>query len=198
MDILKIFNTTEDELKLAKALSKVNQYLANETEQGTKVGFEYNGQFISNIFLDETEHTELTFEEAVSKYGTENVRKFYHDVLNDYDVWLEAERQEKEELIRKYTGLTDSNGKRIFEGDTVSFCGMEGKVVFCAGAFGIATKETIDYDQLCREIAEWCGADNTEHFSYCDNFISFWELIWNFGHDDNSCPSVTVIGNIVN
>ena len=104
----------------------------------------------------------------------------------------------KEDTIREFTGLTDSNGKRIFEGDTVSFCGMEGEVVFCAGAFGIATKENIDYDHLCREIAEWCGADNTEHFSYCDNFISFWELIWNFGHDDNSCPSVTVIGNIVN
>ncbi|WP_028504369.1 hypothetical protein [Ruminococcus albus] len=93
MDILKIIGTTEDELEMAMALSVVNQYLANETEQGTKVGFEYNGQFISNIFFDETGRTDLSLEEAVSKYGIKEVKKFYHDVLNDYDVWLEAERQ---------------------------------------------------------------------------------------------------------
>ena len=47
----------------------------------------------SNIFYDETGRTDLSLEEAVSKYGIKEVKKFYHDVLNDYDVWLEAERQ---------------------------------------------------------------------------------------------------------
>ena len=87
---LKDFGTTEDELELAQGLSEANQRLA-ETEQGTRVGFEYKGQFISNIFLDETGRFELTLEEAVAKYGRENVSKFYYDVLNDYDVWAEAE-----------------------------------------------------------------------------------------------------------
>ena len=78
---LQKFGTTEKKLELVKTLCNANQRLVEET--GTGVGFEYGGQFISNIFMDETGRFELTLTEAIDKYGMQNVAEFYHNVLNN-------------------------------------------------------------------------------------------------------------------
>lgn len=93
----------------------------------------------------------------------------------------------------RFTEVTDKNDKMIFEGDIVRFFGMTGTIVFESGAFGIECRNTIDYSKLEKEIPY----ANNPFFCYNDNFISLWELIWNFGHTDYPyiCDVVEVIGN---
>lgn len=83
--------------------------------------------------------------------------------------------------MKRDTGLTCSNWGRIHEGDKVEFCGHKGTVIFECGAFGISVEDGIDYSALQRfmnEHEECCGND----YSGCenDNFISLWEIYWNF------------------
>ncbi len=93
------------------------------------------------------------------------------------------------ETVGQYTGLTDKNGKKIFEGDIVKCSDVDdcyyaeektefvGVIKFEAGAFGIATKETLRI-----ALDDWCENDN---------FVSLWELEWN-----EYIGNVEVIGNI--
>lgn len=96
--------------------------------------------------------------------------------------------------VCEYAGLTDKNGKRIFEGNIVKFCGIVGEVVFEKGAFGIGTHETIDYDLLEKEMRS-LNSDNFPEFCGNDNFISLWEIWWNFEIEDEQLDVVEIIGN---
>lgn len=84
-----------------------------------------------------------------------------------------------------WTGVLDASGNRIRVGDRVKLFGIVGEAVFECGAYGIAFEDVIDWDAITGKIKEHTGCDNRPDFCFNDNFISFWELLWNFNCDDN-------------
>lgn len=101
------------------------------------------------------------------------------------------------ETVGQYIGLSDINGSDIFKGDIVRILDHQvGYVVEECGAYGIAVSPYIDWDYLDSKIAEITGCNNEPYFCYNDNFISFWELMWNYNREEDSCDVVEVIGNI--
>ena len=102
------------------------------------------------------------------------------------------------ETVRRCTEITDKNCVDIYVGDIVKIADFQiGQVVFECGAFGIAVMPYIDWNYLDSEIAEYTGCDNRPLFCYNDNFISFWELMWNYNQEEeDNCCVVEVIGNI--
>lgn len=90
--------------------------------------------------------------------------------------------------------VCDKNINELEIGDKVSLFGKTGKVVYDSGAYGIYFNEGIDWDLIESKIPEITGCDNTPHFCHNDNFVSFWELMWNFDCCiENVCEVVTKI-----
>lgn len=99
------------------------------------------------------------------------------------------------ETVGQYTGVYDTELAPIYEGDIVRFLRYVGTVVFEEGCFGIAINETIDWDYIAEEMAEYAGTNPLS--AVCnDNFISLWEILWNFNCSENVCNVVEVVGNI--
>ena len=90
--------------------------------------------------------------------------------------------------------VCDKNINELEIGDKVSLFGKTGEVVYDSGAYGIYFKEGIDWDLIESKIPEITGCDNAPHFCHNDNFVSFWELMWNFNCCiENVCEVVTKI-----
>ena len=97
--------------------------------------------------------------------------------------------------ICQCTGLRDKNGKLIWENDIVDFLGHKGTVVFECGSFGIAYKAPIDWNGIETNILPITGCENRLYACGNDNYISLWEIYWNFNDEDNSLNTVDVVGN---
>lgn len=94
-------------------------------------------------------------------------------------------------------GLCYEDGNEICLGDNVSLItGDVGEVVFEYGAYGIAILEGIDYEKIQSKMDEsdWC-CGNHYHGCYNDNFISLWELYWNFNCEEDVLYSITRISD---
>lgn len=94
-------------------------------------------------------------------------------------------------IVDSFTGIYDEELHTLEVDDEVSLFGMKGTVTFACGAYGIVFDE-IDWDLIESKIFEVTGCDNTPNFCYNDNFISFWELMWNFNCEDNHCTVVSL------
>ena len=100
------------------------------------------------------------------------------------------------ETVCQCAGCDDKNGKLIFENDIVDFLGHRGIVKFECGSFGIAYEKHIDWDEIQANIMPLTGCENTLYACENDNYISLWEIYWNFNDEDDSLSTVEVIGNI--
>lgn len=79
-------------------------------------------------------------------------------------------------------------GEKLYEGDTIYLLGVEGTVRRENGAWGWASAEYVPWKELEAKLPH----NNSAAFCYCDNFVSFWELKWNFddGEDWDGVPFI--------
>ena len=99
----------------------------------------------------------------------------------------------------KYVGLCDEQGDELFEGANVELItGAVGEVVFECGCFGIAFENGIDYDALQNNmdtLTVCCG--NTFLGCFNDNFLTLFEIYWNFNCDGTNLYPVKIIASEV-
>lgn len=91
--------------------------------------------------------------------------------------------------------MYDANGDQLLLGDKVLLLtGDTGEIVFECGAYGFATLEGIDYGKIQSKMdATAICCENKYLGCMNDNFISLWELYWNFNCEDNSLYPVLKI-----
>ena len=129
----------------------------------------------------------------IARYGHTGKEKYY--IIPSYASDLYAIEVDPSTICR-CTGLKDNNGKLIWENDIVDFLVHKGIVKYECGSFGIAYRECIDWEEIESNICHVTGCDNALYACENDNFISLWEIYWNFNDEDNSVNTVEVIGNI--
>lgn len=143
-----------------------------------------NGEWVQGCLItDETEDSKRFIGYVI---GTDE-----DGIPHDLDVV-----QVEPSTICQCTGLKDKNCKLIWENDIVDFLGHKGTVVFECGSFGIAYKTPIDWNGIEANIKPITGCDNRLYVCENDNYISLWEIYWNFNDEDDSLNTVEVIGNI--
>lgn len=100
------------------------------------------------------------------------------------------------ETVCQCTGLKDENDKLIYENDIVELLGHRGVIKYVCGGFGIGYRKNIDWEEIQSNIMRVTGCENILYACENDNYISLWEIYWNFNDEDDSVDTVEVIGNV--
>lgn len=141
-----------------------------------------NGEWVQGALLDGENHCIIGQEIKFSPYQTNECKI----------VGYEVDRN----TICQCTGLRDKNSKLIWENDIVELFGHRGVIKYACGSFGIAYRKNIDWEEIQSNIMRVTGCEKILYACENDNFISLWEIYWNFNDEDDSVNTVEVIGNI--
>lgn len=129
----------------------------------------------------------------IVKYGYTGKEKYY--IVPSYASDLYAIEVDSSTICR-CTGLKDENDKLIWENDIVELFGHRGVIKYVCGGFGIGYQKNIDWEEIQANIMRVTGCENILYACENDNYISLWEIYWNFNDEDYSVNTVEVIGNI--
>ena len=125
-----------------------------------------------------------------SNMFTKHIKRGYGNL--GFENWYRVDPS----TICQCTGLKDKNGNLIWENDIVDFLGHKGTIKFECGSLGIGYQKNIDWEKIQANIMRVTGCENILYACENDNYISLWEIYWNFNDEDDSVNTVEVIGNI--
>lgn len=107
----------------------------------------------------------------------------YDWAISEEPEWVKANNDAK-----PATGVMDANFKELALGDKVVLLDkFAGTIVFEHGAYGVGFKQAIDWEYVNSHFLSLTGRRILPSFCYNDNYVSLWELLWNFNCEDDVC-----------